>query len=157
MGTRAVVRADIRPFDYGKDIFIATHWDGDPEYLGESLRDALKNEVETEVKRKEGRDEPRFDLGGIVQRAVFKGAAEHHIDKVTTIGEDDFDDYGDFAAYYYKITPEGLIKWTDEHEIPWDGVPEDVEWNIVENTKELSEWFEAMKEGNQKKLEEEVL
>lgn len=144
MGTRAVVRANLHPHNVGKDIFIGTHWDGNPDVLGETLKKSIKKELE-EVKDREVED-----VGGAIQRGVFKGAADHHIDTVSTLGEEEFNQkYGDFAEYVYRITPEGLIEWTTEYlegdEPGWSGFKEDADWNVLEKSEELKDLVQQIK------------
>jgi len=104
MGTRAVVHVDLRPFSIGKDVWIATHWDGYPKGLGETLKKALNEEI------KKTKGEKAF-LGSAIQKAVSKASAEHSIDLMTTDGKADFDKrYGDFAEYLYEIEPTGELK-----------------------------------------------
>jgi hypothetical protein len=107
MGTRAVVHVDLRPVGYGKDVWIATHWDGYPKGLGESLKEEIKKEIS---RAKEGRRE--IDMGAVMEKAVWKGAAEHAIDTSTTDGKAEFDKlYGDWAEYEYDVdAKKGKIK-----------------------------------------------
>lgn len=105
METRAVVHADLRPYNYGKDVWIATHWDGYPQSLGKNLQEALDNEVKDYKKVFKKKDVKDFDWGSIIQKAVVKASANHHIDEMSTDGKKEFDErYGDWAEYEYDIS-----------------------------------------------------
>jgi hypothetical protein len=107
MGTRAVVHVDLRPFHIGKDVWIATHWDGYPKGLGKTLQKTIKSELS--IIRK-GKYFTEY-LGSALQKAVGKAAAEHSIDYMTTDGKEEFDKiYGDWAEYLYEVTPKGELK-----------------------------------------------
>lgn len=102
MGTRAVVHVDLMPFHIGKNIFIATHWDGDA--LGKKLKAKIAEETEG-LKKKD------IEFGMALQRAVWKAAADHSIDFSTTDGKQSFDKlYDDWAEYEYVVNPDGTIK-----------------------------------------------
>jgi len=99
MGTRAVVHVDLRPVGYGKDIWIATHLDGNPENLGKDLRKEIafqKNEFK--------RNFPSIplDMGSILQKAVARASALHNIDLMSVDGKGEFP-YGDYADYQYEV------------------------------------------------------
>jgi len=102
MGTRAVVHADLHPFGIDKDIWIATHWDGYPEGLGETLKRSLDEEI---LKVRQN----KTTLGGAIEKAVGKACAIHSIDEMSTDGKANFR-YGDFAEYLYEIDPTGKLK-----------------------------------------------
>lgn len=115
MGTRAVVHVDLQPFSIGKDVWIATHWDGYPEGLGKTL----KNEIQSELSKIRGKYFNAY-LGSALQKAVGKAAAEHSIDYMTTDGKKEFDKrYGDWAEYLYEVTPKGELK-VKKLEGSWD-------------------------------------
>jgi len=106
MGTRAVVHVDLRKVGYGKDIWIATHWDGHPETLGKNLKQAIETE-----KKVRGKDWKK-DMGGLMQTAIGKATAEHHIDSYSLSKEDFNKQYGDYAQFEYEINPKtGKIKF----------------------------------------------
>jgi hypothetical protein len=108
MGTRAVIHVDLNPLSYGKDIWIATHWDGNPEQLGKSLKQAIEKEISDA--KKEGK-KGETNMGDILQKAVWKAAADRHIDTSTTSGKKEFNRiYGDWAEYEYDVNPDGTIK-----------------------------------------------
>ena len=121
MGTRAVVHVDLQPFGIGKDIWIATHWDGDPDWLGKSLKNAIKAEIKL-AKKQYAHDWKSFKnsaMGSALSKAIWKGAADHSIDFSTTDGKAEFDKmYGDYAEYEYEITKTGKIKYR-EREGSW--------------------------------------
>lgn len=125
MGTRAVVHVDLMPFHIGKNIFIATHWDGDPISLGKNLKAKIAEETKG-IKKKD------TEFGMALQRAVWKAAADHSIDSSTTGGKESFDKiYGDFAEYEYEILPDGRIKvrersgeWQDNKTGNWKRLEE---------------------------------
>jgi hypothetical protein len=103
MGTRAVVHVDLQPLGIGKDVWIATHWDGDPDSLGKDLVKTIKDEVK--------RQGSNVHMGDALQVAVWKAAAEHSIDLSTTSGKKEFDKmYGDFAEYQYEVGKKGKVK-----------------------------------------------
>lgn len=108
MGTRAVVHVDLNPVGYEKDIWIATHWDGNPESLGADLKKAIAKEIYTAKKKGSAFVS---NMGGILQKAVWKGSADHHIDASSVNNKREFDElYDDFAEYEYDISPKGKIK-----------------------------------------------
>ena len=113
MGTKAVVHVDLRPVNYGKDVWIATHWDGYPEGLGESLKEEIKKEISrAKEKMKKFDAKGKIDMGAVLEKAVWKGAAEHAIDTSSTDGKSEFDKlYGDWAEYEYDVDAKtGKIK-----------------------------------------------
>jgi len=109
MGTRAVIHADLGKVGYGKDIWIATHYDGNPEKLGRDIVNSIKEEV-SKWKKSFGKD-MNIDMGHIIQSAIVKASAEHHIDSMSTTGKKDFTKmYDDFAEYEYEVMPDGTVK-----------------------------------------------
>jgi len=100
MGTRAVSHVNLWSLGYGKDIYIATHWDGYPEDLGTRLKEA----IETELKKHAEKFNNLLDLGAVLQKAIFKACADHHIDEISTYNIEEFlNRYNDFAIYFYDI------------------------------------------------------
>ena len=107
MGTRAVVHTDLRPAGIGKDIWIATHWDGDPASLGSDLRREI---ILQKKKWKKDYSTLKPNMGSIIQEAVVRASAGHSIDEMSTSGKSNFN-YGDFAEYEYEIDAKtGKIK-----------------------------------------------
>lgn len=151
MGTRAVVRANLEPFNYGKDIFIATHWDGMPDSLGQDLVKKIKKNL-----RKGDPKNLSVDLGGSLQEAVFEATASHHIDTVSTIGEEEFNEkYGDWAEYVYRITPDGGVQYT-EASGAWGGFLEDAQWKDIQGAEKVEEIVQAAKNKDEERLKELV-
>ena len=102
MGTRAVLRCNLEPFSYGKDLWLATHWDGMD--VGNTLAEYLKVEFAREHER--NKDLKLRDLGGSIQKACVKTAGEHHMDAASVDGEALFNQqYGDFAEYEWRLKP----------------------------------------------------
>lgn len=139
MGTRAVVHVNLEPFHYGKDIWIATHWDGYPEGLGKTL----ERELSRAVKRvQEGKD----DLGGALQKAVFKASAEHHIDLVSVDGMENFDkEYGDWAEYIYEIDKDLNLKVKKTSGL-WGEREEQPNWKVLRSFKDATRSAKKLRE-----------
>jgi hypothetical protein len=120
VGTRAVVHVNLEPVNYGKDIWIATHWDGDPDSLGKDLKKSITEEIAERKKSPHVEKPSDVDMGSVLQTAVVKAVASHHIDLMSVEGKKDFDkQYGDWAEYEYEIDPKtGKIKFR-EREGEW--------------------------------------
>jgi hypothetical protein len=135
MGTRAVVHADLQPLSYGKDLWIATHWDGDPAFLGKELAIEIREEI-----RKGGIDYggKNPDIGSSIQKAVGRVCANHHIDEYR-FDRADFDkSYDDFAEFLYEVLPDGSVRfkrldnsWLERKESVWKKIMADAKLERV--------------------------
>ena len=153
MGTRAVVRVNLEPLQVGKDIVIATHWDGYPDVLGENLVEEIKKE--TQKRAKKGRDITTHTRADILQTAIYKGASESHIDYVNLHGLDAFNDnYGDWAEYVYKINPDGTVEYTEGRDAlsNWDTA----NWKKVTGSTTIDNLAELKKKRMENKLDNNV-
>lgn len=111
MGTRAVVHLSMEGTSVGKDIWIATHWDGYPEQLGKDLA-----ELGRKLKTAERPDD-------MLQTDGVAVTAKRHIDEMTTDGETEFNRrYSDWAEWFYEVTPDGKVKVV-ELSGSWGGKP----------------------------------
>jgi hypothetical protein len=136
MGTRAVVHVNLEPLGYGKDIWIATHWDGYPSVLGRDLKLAISKELNRAKKEKS------TDKGGFLQAGVYKGVADRSIDAVSTDGKKEFDKlYDDFAEYEYEILPDGKVRVRHQKDT-WKEDKHD-EWVPLEKALEIPHYFKG--------------
>lgn len=105
MGTRAVVHCDLQTVGYGKDLWIATHWDGTPDCLGKDLIEEVNKQIAIHHKLYDDvyKDGRIVDLGSCFQKGVGHACVEHHIDEYSSRGLEGFD-YGDFAEYLYTVS-----------------------------------------------------
>jgi hypothetical protein len=98
MGTRAVTHFKLG--HTGKDIWVATHWDGYPEQLGKDLK-------ELAGKVRKAKDEKADD---ILQEQGVAVLAKRHIDYMSVDGEDEFNKrYGDWAEWFYELDDKGKL------------------------------------------------
>jgi len=98
MGTRAVTHFKLG--HTGKDIWVATHWDGYPDQLGKDLK-----ELAVRVRKVEG-----LKRDDILQEQGVGVLAKRHIDYMSVDGEDEFNrHYGDWAEWFYELDDKGKL------------------------------------------------